>query len=145
MVSRPILPATHGLTGLGVDLIDVDAVAASIARHGDAYTGRVFTPDEVRDCRAAPTPSAVARRFAARFAAKEAVFKALRWDDRGASWHAVELVRTLGGEYDVMLQDPLRAAARAAGVTRLAVSMSHDAGLATAVVTATRHRASQSE
>ncbi len=57
---------------VGIDTVEVAAVEAAIAAHGDRYLERVYTPREVADC------NGDAERLAARFAAKEATFKALR-------------------------------------------------------------------
>jgi holo-[acyl-carrier protein] synthase len=130
---------------VGVDLVDVAEVARSIDRFGSAYTDRVFTASETQYCREAATADAAAYRFAARFAAKEALFKALRWTDQPADLRAVEVVRATDGRCSIVLHGPVRAAASATGLTHFTLSMSHGAGVATAVVTAARARASQDE
>ena len=58
----------------GIDLIEVARVRASIEKHGDHFVRRIFTPEEIRYCgaHALPWPH-----WAARFAAKEALYKSL--------------------------------------------------------------------
>ena len=77
-----------------------------------------------------------AERFAARFAAKEATFKALRPDVPSIDWRSIEVRRHASGWCDVVLHGEAAALAARQGIETLALSMSHDAGCATAVVVA---------
>lgn len=113
---------------VGIDTVEVAAVEAALAAHGERYLRRVYTSREIADC------GGDAERLAARFAAKEAAFKALRAGDGGIPWSAVEVVRAPGGHPELELHGP--AAALADGFGALAVSMTHEAGLASAVVVA---------
>jgi len=119
---------------VGTDLANVPAVAAAIAKHGERYLVRVFTPDEIAYCRSAPHVEA--QRFAARFAAKEAVVKVLRPDGDWPDWRSIEVRRQPGGWCDILLHGPAAEQARAAGITQWSLSMSHDGEYAIAVVTA---------
>ena len=69
----------------GVDLIEVERIREVIARHGDQFLGRVFTETELREC------SGRAESLAARFAAKEAVAKALGTGIGDLGWHDIEV------------------------------------------------------
>lgn len=79
---------------VGIDLVSVESVRESIAAHGDRYLARVYTPQELEDCRrpagrAGPDPA----HLAARFAAKEAVFKILHVGDQAVAWLDVQTRR----------------------------------------------------
>ena len=73
---------------VGMDLVDVAEVEESLARFGDPYLQRVFTPREVAAC------GGDARRLAACFAAKEAVAKTFDAGDEALDWRSIEV---LGG------------------------------------------------
>ena len=117
---------------VGIDLVSVDDVASSIERFGDAYLERVFTPHELQTC----TDAAEVRasQLAARFAAKEAVIKVLRPDDRTPAWREIEVWRYEAGWCEIRLHGSAAALAAAAGLGDLAVSITHDKGVAAAVV-----------
>ncbi|MEA2126927.1 MAG: holo-[acyl-carrier protein] synthase [Solirubrobacteraceae bacterium] len=115
---------------VGIDTVEVAAVEAALAAHGDRYLERVYTPREVADC------GGSAERLAARFAAKEATLKALRASDGGVPWPSVEVLRDPAGFTDLALTGRAAALAAEAGISELAVSLTHEAGLASAVVVA---------
>ena len=121
---------------VGLDLVRVQDVADAIARFGDRYLARVFTPAEIAYCTAAPGPLA-AQRFAARFAAKEAARKVLRRGNAGLGWRDVEVCRASDGAPALRLHGPAAQIAAALGVYDLAVSITHEAEWAAAVVTGT--------
>jgi len=120
---------------VGVDVVSVNEVSRSLERFGERYVRRVFTPGEAAYCRAA-TGRVAAERFAARFAAKEATLKALRPDTTAIDWRSIEVRRHASGWCDVVLHGEAAALAARQGIESLALSMSHDAGCATAVVVA---------
>ena len=119
----------------GVDLVEIARFKRVLARHGDRFVARVFTPAEVLYCRGRPSE------LAARFAAKEAVSKALGVGMRmlardGINWHDAEIVGDMRGKPLVRLHG--RAAERAdeLGLTEWAVSLSHTQEHAIAFVVA---------
>jgi len=121
---------------VGVDLIEVSRVERALNRYGERFLRRVFTPAEVIYSRGR-VPE-----LATRFAAKEAVAKALGVGMRmlapdGVEWHEVEILGDWRGRPEVYLHG--RAAQRAAqlGLTRWAVSLSHEREYAIAFVVAT--------
>jgi holo-[acyl-carrier protein] synthase len=116
---------------VGVDLVEVCRIAALIARHGERFTGRVFTPGEVADC------GGRAESLAARWAAKEAVAKALGTGIGAMSWHEIEVLRGESGCPSVQLHGRAAALAADRGLARWALSLAHDGGLALAFVVAT--------
>jgi holo-[acyl-carrier protein] synthase len=119
---------------VGTDLVKVDDVAASVARFGERYTGRVYTPHELSCCQG--PPSVMAAGLAARFAAKEATIKVLRPVEHQPDWRSIEVRRAEGGWCDLRLTDEAARLADAQGISNLAVSMTHEAGMAAAVVVA---------
>ena len=119
---------------MGIDLVCVDSVRDSIAAHGSRYLARVYTAAELEDCRA---PSGIdAKRLAARFAAKEAAFKALRVGDQSVSWRDVETRRDPDGSVKLSLSGSAARLARRSRISHLSLSLSYGRGSAAAVVIA---------
>jgi holo-[acyl-carrier protein] synthase len=127
--------ARPGRIHVGVDVISVGEVSRSLERFGERYVRRVFTTREAAYCRAA-VGRAAAERFAVRFAAKEAILKALRPQGSFLDWRSIEVCRHPSGWCEVVLHGKAAALAGRRGIETLALSMSHDAGCATAVVVA---------
>lgn len=122
------LPRDDGtVVGVGVDVVDIARLTAAIER-SPALLERLLTPSERR-------LSAASR--AARVAAKEAVGKALGHPG-DFSWHDVTVRRTEAGRPYLVLSGATDASARALGVAHLHLSLSHDGGVATAIVVAER-------
>jgi holo-[acyl-carrier protein] synthase len=111
------------IVGIGIDVCDVERFGASL-RRTPALAERLFTPTE----RERPLAS-----LAARFAAKEAVAKALRAPG-GLGWHDAEVVSESSGRPLLVLRGTVRAAADTLGVRQVHLSLSHDAGVAAAFV-----------
>lgn len=120
------------IAGIGVDLVRVDRVWALLQRKGDRALRRLFTEGERTRCSGARNPP---ESFAARWAAKEAVFKALGtgWG-RGGAWTDVEVVSRPGGAPDVVLHGAAARAAEARGVRRVHLSLTHSDDTAAAFV-----------
>ena len=112
---------------VGIDVVDVARFGRILDRR-PGLVGRLFTADE-RDL---PVAS-----LAARFAAKEAVAKALG-APAGLAWRDVEVRRDEAGAPSLYVVGTVAARAEALGVTGWHVSLSHDGGIATAVVIAER-------
>ncbi len=126
----PSLPAgivPPGTTELGIDIIRVDRISASIARFGERFSKRVLTESERRYVRDRPET------FAGRWAAKEAVSKVLGLGVRGIGWKDIEVQRLPTGQPAIRLHG--RAAERAAqlGMGRIALSITHESDYAVAV------------
>ncbi|MBT2503896.1 holo-ACP synthase [Curtobacterium sp. ISL-83] len=119
----------------GTDLADVRAVADAIAQHGERYLGRVFTARERSDAGDDP------ERLAARFAGKEAVVKLLRPGRTDALPLAdIAIVLDGDGAPTVELSGAARALADAIGCGSIAISLSHERGLALATAVALTER-----
>jgi holo-[acyl-carrier protein] synthase len=115
---------------VGVDLIEIGRIEGALARFGERFLRRIYTPAERGYCRGRPAE------LAARFAAKEATMKALGTGRRGVGWREVEVLADRRGRPIVRLHG--RALRRAAelGLTGFAVSLSHSRGMAVASVVA---------
>ena len=113
------------IIGVGIDVVGIDRFTTSLART-PSLAARLFTERE----RALSAPS-----LAARFAAKEALAKALG-APRGLLWTDAEVVSGADGRPSLEVTGTVAAAARQAGVTHWHLSLSHDAGIATAIVVA---------
>jgi len=115
---------------VGIDLIEIDRVAAALARHPQRFRERVFTEREVAECDAKPDP---VQSYAGRFAAKEAIGKAL---GRGVpfTWREIEIAGR--GKPQVELSGSMARAAERLGVTRVDLSMTHSRTTAAAVAIA---------
>ena len=124
-----------GCVRVGTDIVAVAAIAESIARFGDKYLARVFTPAEIAYC--ASRGESAPLHYAARFAAKEAAMKVLRPSkDDAIDWQAIEIVRSQSGACEIALRGAAEALRARAGIASLAVSLSHEAAYAVAVVIA---------
>jgi len=122
---------------VGTDLVAVANVAASVSLFGTRFLDRLFAPGEVAYCRSAP--ALMAERLATRFAAKEATIKVLRPGDVGLDWRMIEVVADpVDGAPRLVLRGSATALARTRGITSLALSLSHEAGYASATVVAFR-------
>jgi holo-[acyl-carrier protein] synthase len=119
---------------VGTDLVSVESVRGSIQAHETRYLERVYTERELNDCR---TDAGVdPERLAARFAAKEATLKVLRPGDEAIPWHSIEVRREPSGWVGLELTGPAAALAQDAGMSELALSISHEGEFASAVVVA---------
>jgi len=109
---------------LGVDIVEISRIGDMLVRHPGRFTSRCFTDAERGYCDAAPKLRD--QRYAARFAAKEAVLKALGtgWS-AGIGWRDVELVRLPTGEPSISLHAQADAIAQRRGIDRWLVSISH--------------------
>jgi holo-[acyl-carrier protein] synthase len=117
---------------IGVDLVDIAEVARSVKHFGDRYLRRVFTDHEIACCQG--TAEVVAASLAARFAAKEATLKVLAPDDARPDWRSIEVVRLPSGACKLRLRGAAARLAIERGLGPFALSMTHEAGLAAAVV-----------
>ena len=127
-------PRTYPRIAVGIDLVQVSRIRAALETFGPRFAERLFTVDEAAYC-AAP-PESAAERFAARFAAKEAVMKLLCPDDVGIGWRTIEVRRAPAGCCELTLHGATRDLATAAGLLAFSLSMSHEGDYATAVVIA---------
>jgi holo-[acyl-carrier protein] synthase len=111
------------IVGTGVDIAETSRLEQGLERHGERFTKRLFTRAEVAYCERFKNRG---ERYAARFAAKEAAFKALGtgWG-AGVRWLDVEITHQPSGKPELVLTGRAQEVARGLGVTRMAVSISH--------------------
>lgn len=113
------------IVGIGVDLVDIARFEGIIERT-PKLRERLFTPAEQLKS---------ARSLAARYAAKEALIKALGGSD-GVHWSEIDVVQNAEGKPSFSLAGETAATIAARGITGLHLSMSHDGGMAIANVVA---------
>jgi len=109
------------ILGVGVDLTPVSRMQKAFDAHPERLEARLFTDRERAYCRA---KAQAAQHFAARFAAKEALLKALHVPE-GLRWHELEVVNDGEGAPSFRLSGNAAAAATARGVRKLHLSITH--------------------
>jgi len=120
------------IKGIGIDIIDISRIEKGITEHGRRLIDRIFSSDEIAYCEARTYRS---RHYAARFAAKEALFKALGTGlGQGMSWQDVEIANDDRGQPRIHLSRKARDLADHLGIARTHLSLSHDRHNAVAVV-----------
>lgn len=109
--------------GIGIDVVEVDRIASAIERHGEPFLAKLFTASERKYCEDQKRP---ALHFAARFAAKEAVSKALGTGIGGqAGWLDLEITRDPSGAPKLVLQGFAAAFAAENGIYEIQISLTH--------------------
>ncbi len=108
--------------GVGIDIVEVERIERAITRWGEAFVRRIYTAREVERSAA---PIVVGPRMAARFAAKEAVMKALGVGWRDLSWREIEIANDSQGKPVVYLHGAARRVAQQLGVTEVLLALSH--------------------
>ena len=122
----------------GIDAVEPDRIATLIERWGERFLGRVFTTAERDACRERPAS------LAARFAAKEAVSKALGTGvglGGAVGWREIEVLSNARGRPVLVLHGAAAARAAALGLRYWSVSLTHLAALAIALVVASKENA----
>ncbi len=114
----------------GVDLIDIARIREAVERHGDRFISRIFTQAEQRDCNGRIAS------FAARFAAKEAVSKALGCGIGDVSWLDIEIRSDEKKAPYLVLHGVGERLAKELGLINWSVSLSHTESQAIAFVVA---------
>ncbi|MBN2218010.1 MAG: holo-ACP synthase [Pirellulales bacterium] len=109
--------------GIGTDITECLRIAKMIDRHADLFISRVYTPREIHYCQ---TRKQSTEHFTGRWAAKEAVLKALGtgWR-RGIAWRDIEVLNEPDGRPIVHIHGGLKRIVEQLGITRLQVSISH--------------------
>jgi len=125
-MSTPV-SVPEGTTELGIDIIKVGRIRDTLARFGPRFSQRVLTPAEHRYVRDRPET------LAGRWAAKEAVSKVLGLGVRGIGWKDIEVERLPTGQPAVRLHGRAARRAEQLGMTRIALSISHESDYAVAI------------
>jgi holo-[acyl-carrier protein] synthase len=116
--------------GIGTDIIECLRIAKMIERHGELFITRVYTPYEIKYCQSRRQAT---QHFAGRWAAKEAILKALGtgWR-RGISWRDIEVRNEPGGRPVVALRGGAREVVEQQRIGQILISISHCRSHATA-------------
>lgn len=111
------------VVGIGTDIVECLRIAQMIERHGELFIERVYTPHEIRYCQSRKQAT---QHFAGRWAAKEAILKALGtgWR-RGIGWRDIEVRNQPGGRPVVGLRGGARDVLEQLGIREMLISISH--------------------
>ncbi len=122
------------IVGTGIDIVECLRIAQMIERHGELFITRVYTDAEIEYC---TTRKAATQHYAGRWAAKEAVLKALGtgWR-RGIGWRDIEIRNDRNGTPVVKLRGGARDIMERAGIKSFHISISHCRSFAVAYVVA---------
>jgi holo-[acyl-carrier protein] synthase len=125
------------ILGIGTDIVECPRIGHMIEQHGELFLRRVYTEREIRYCQARKH---AIEHFAGRWAAKEAILKALGtgWS-RGIAWTDLEVRNSPGGQPKVLVRGRARDAAILQGIGDILVSISHCRTYATAYALALAH------
>jgi len=110
------------MKGIGVDLIKIRRIQDLCARRGEKALAKIFTSAEINY---AKTKKLWHQHLAARFAAKEAVYKALGGGKELVNWKEIEIRNLKNGRPQVTLYGAAKERARALGVKKIEVSLTH--------------------
>lgn len=120
------------ILGTGIDVVELPRIRAAIERHGERFLRKVYTPAETAYCRSKKDRWAS---FAARWAAKEAVFKAYGSGWQGLWWlNQIEVTREASGKPGIRLLPAAAQAQARRGVLRTELSLTHGRDVAIANV-----------
>lgn len=127
-------PLSGTVIGIGTDIIECVRIAKMIEKHGELFLNRVFTHTEIAYCSCRKSSC---QHYAGRWAAKEAVLKALGtgWA-KGIQWTDIEVVNQLGGRPEVQLSGTARVISQQLGIREILISISHCRNYAVAYATA---------
>lgn len=118
------------IIGLGTDIVEIVRIGRMIERHGELFLNRVYTEDEIRYCQRRKHSY---ENFAGRWAAKEAVMKALGTGFiRGIGWQDVEVCSQKSGRPTIMIRGGAREMADQLGIRDMLITISHCRAYATA-------------
>ena len=118
------------IVGLGTDIVEIVRIGKMIERHGELFLNRIYTEEEIRYCQRRKESY---EHFSGRWAAKEAVMKALGTGFiRGISWQDIEVASHKSGQPAIRLYAGARERARSLEIDDILISISHCRAYATA-------------
>ena len=132
MMEMPNIPEGCNVIGVGIDQIEVKRIQESLDRHGDHFLSKIFTLREQEYCldKASPSPH-----YAARFAAKEAVSKALGTGfGKEFGWLDAEILNGEAGEPQMKFSPKAKELLSQKGASRALVSLTHLESIASSIV-----------
>ena len=120
--------------GIGTDIVECLRIANMIEKHEDVFIQRVYTPGEIEYC---GQRKSATQHYAGRWAAKEAILKAIGtgWA-KGIQWTDIEVVNEMGGKPFVRLSGQAKEICDSMGIHEILISISHCRSFATAFATA---------
>ena len=129
-----IIDGMNNVIGIGTDIVECDRIADMIEKHDDTFITRVFTTGEIAYC---SERKASVQHFAGRWAAKEAILKAMGtgWA-KGIQWTDIEVINQMGGKPFVQLGGVAKTICEDRGISDMLISISHCKLYATAFATA---------
>ena len=119
----------------GTDIVSVDRIKNSINEFGDTFLKRIYTDEEISYCESRRMSKF--QSYAARFAAKEAAYKALSPDtSEGVCWHDAEVLKKENGKPVIVFHGKLKEIANERGIQKdeIDISLSHDGSFAIATI-----------
>jgi holo-[acyl-carrier protein] synthase len=118
------------VVGIGADIVECLRIAKMLERHGELFTSRVYTPQEIEYC---SSRKSATQHFAGRWAAKEAVLKAMGtgWV-RGISWRDIEVASDAAGQLSIILSGGAAEVCARRGIERVLISIANCRSHATA-------------
>ncbi|MGI9496685.1 MAG: holo-ACP synthase [Mariniblastus sp.] len=131
------------VVGIGTDIVECLRVAKMIDKHEGIFIERVYTPDEIEYC---GSRKASTQHYAGRWAAKEAILKAMGtgWSN-GIQWTDIEIINHMGGKPYVRLGGQAKVICESRGIAEIMISISHCDNFATAFATALGDAIGESE
>ena len=112
----------------GIDIIEINRIVRVKNLYKERFLKKIYTPNEIKYCRNRGP------QLASRFAAKEAMMKALGTGIRGIPWKSIEVVRMRGQAPEILLHGPAKSKAKELEINCIALSLSHSKKLAIASV-----------
>ncbi len=124
------------IVGIGTDIVECLRVGRMIEQHGELFLNRIYTEREIRFCQSRMRAT---EHFAARWAAKEAILKAMGtpWR-RGMEWTDLEIRQEPGAAPQVFLAGATKELAQSLGIGNILLSLAHCRAYATAYAIALR-------
>ena len=115
--------SASGIVGIGTDIVECQRISDMIDKHQDIFLQKVYTEREIAYCSARKSS---VQHFAGRWAAKEAILKALGtgWA-KGIQWSDIEIINEEGGKPRVVLHGGASTVAQGCGIAEILISISH--------------------
>lgn len=118
--------------GIGIDLVEVDRLQKSVEKFGERFVNRLFTDNEIKYCQ---TKSNSYQHYTVRFAAKEALLKAIGTGlSAGMSWHQIEIMNDAQGKPSMITHGYCQKMLQKLAIKNLVLSLSHSRHYGIAVV-----------